>query len=681
MASQGRKELTVAMLALVAGFAGLAAWIGPRIGRNRDAIPDRALVVTPADGRPLPAGAQARLGFARTDTLPGRTEVITASYTHDGKRILAADWTGAANMPGFRLWDAESGKPVAELPTPIRAIFGGSLSPDGTLFAWGGNEGEAVMGVSEVATGNVLWRSKGANYVAFSRDGKHVVGGYYGGPVVAADARTGAARPLTEPNRYAETLAVSSDGTTAVAYTQRSRRDSREIGTTDARIEVWDVATAKLRKVVAAQDWPFGSRVALAISGDGRTVGWSAGKTFTLVDVTSGAVRWSIENPGGNHVWEYAALSPAGDVMFAARTNYDSVPVTALELLDANTGRTLRALDGEAYQFCLGSFSPDGQRLLTFGQSVPFRVWDVSTGKLLPAYDGHRTPVQSLAISHDGGTIASCDRYAVCLWDGANGTLRRHLDLRYASGVSLAADGRTLLVTHDSATQLIDPVSGNRSVLVRYRCYRSAVSPDGTKIAVSRFGNMIEILDRATGKAVQTLIAHDGDMYAMAFSGDGRRLLTAARTRAQGPFVGEFEGHAAPVPDDTVRAWDLADGRELRKWEVKASCAAISPDGRTLFAGCADGRIRRMSVDGGKPLEPLALHAGPVSAVAVSSNGLTASSDGTGIVVWRSFTGTEVKKLSPDHGATSALAFSGDGRRLASTGTDGTILLWSASDW
>lgn len=680
MAAEGRKELTIAVLALAAGLAGLTAWIGPRIGRNRDAT-DLALAFAPTDGRPLPSGASARLGFARGDTLPGRTEVITASYSHDGRHVLAADWTGAANMKGFRLWDAQSGAPVAELPTPIRAVYGGSVSPDGKLFAWGGNEGDAVMGVSEVATGNVLWRSKGANHVAFTRDGKHVIGGYYGGPVVVADARTGAARPLTEPNRYAETFAVSHDGTTVVAYTRRSRPDAREIGPTEARIEVWDVATAKLRKVAAAQDWPFGWRTTLAISADGRTVGWSAGKRFTLADVASGKTLWQIENPGGNHVWEYAALSPSGDVMFAARTNYDSVPVTALELLDVSTGRTLRALDGEAYQFCQGSFSPDGRRLLTFGQSVPFRVWDVATGKLLPAYDGHRTPVQSLAVSHDGGTIASCDRYAVCVWDGTSGALRKRIDLRFATGVDLTADARSLLVTHDSATQLIDLANGNRSVLVRYQCYRSAVSPDGTKVAVSRFGNMIEILDRATGKAVQTLVAHDGDTYAMAFSADGRRLLTAARTRARGPSPREFNGDPAPVPDDTIRVWDLADGRELRKWEQKAVCAAISPDGRTLFAGCDDGRVRRMSVESGKPLEPLALHAGPVSAVAVSGDGLVASADGTSILVWRTFTGVERKRLTPGHGTTSALGFSGDGRRLVSTGADGTLLLWSASNW
>lgn len=52
----------------------------------------------PVDSRPLPTGAVARLGFARGRDLAGRVEIAAATYSTDGKSIITADWTGAANM-------------------------------------------------------------------------------------------------------------------------------------------------------------------------------------------------------------------------------------------------------------------------------------------------------------------------------------------------------------------------------------------------------------------------------------------------------------------------------------------------------------------------------------------------------------------------------------------------------
>ena len=50
--------------------------------------------------------------------------------------------------------------------------------------------------------------------------------------------------------------------------------------------------------------------------------------------------------------------------------------------------------------------------------------------------------------------------------------------------------------------------------------------------------------------------------------------------------------------------------------------------------------------------------------------------DGGEVVVWEQSNGREVRRFTPDHGGTTALAFSGDGRRLCSGGVDGTILVW-----
>ena len=46
------------------------------------------------------------------------------------------------------------------------------------------------------------------------------------------------------------------------------------------------------------------------------------------------------------------------------------------------------------------------------------------------------------------------------------------------------------------------------------------------------------------------------------------------------------------------------------------------------------------------------------------------------MLVWGAATGREVRRFRPDHGGVAALAFTADGRRLASAGADGTVLLW-----
>jgi WD40 repeat protein len=632
------------------------------------------------DPRPLPVGVIARLGVARGDDLPGRREVITAAYSRDGKTIITADWTGAANMEGYRLWDAESGAPIGKVPTPIRVLLGVSLSPDGKRLAWGGNEGVAVMGVSDAATGEVLWRSQGGTQVAITPDGRHMLSKRSGAGVVAAELATGKiVHTFAEAGRFPKSFTLSHDGTTVVILTERLQK--RPYDPTDPRVEVWDVATGRLRKAISTAPYASVTRPALAVNSDGTMVALAADKRLIVMDAETGADRFHLDNPGNNHVWQFVEFAPTGDLLLGIRTNYDSFPRTTFDLFDGKTGRALRTLAGEGQQFSGAVFSPDGRRILTYGQSIPVRLWDTATGNLLPAYNGHRSPVHALAMDDVGDTLVSADpNYSVCNW-GAGG-LRHRFDLPGVSSLGVSGDGQTAIVTvRDSATLLLDVGRGNsQRVLRRYRTYYSAISRDGALAALHTFEDAIEVVDIASGNVLHTLKGHAGNLYALAFSADGRHLLSAARTRPEGPFLGEFEGHAAPIPDDTIRIWDVTTGKEVRRWERAARCAALSADGRVIIAGCEDGHVRRMEVPTGKELDSLAMHEGAIHALAISTEGGLAASAGTdGIALWDVTNGQKRKRVQPDHGTTAALAFSGNGRRLASTGVDGTILVWDTT--
>jgi WD40 repeat protein len=591
-------------------------------------------------------------------------------------------------MHGFLLWDAESGALLGRVPTPRSVPFGLCAALDGKRLAWGGEDGVTVTGVSSPAAPDGLWRWKGGNWVQFTPDGRFFVSSPANGPPTELrDALTGnVVRTLAEPTRYTTSFMLSRDGSAVVTSTERrnsERRNRNKYEPPEPRLEVWDVVTGQLRKVVAQQRERLTLWRTIAISADGTTVAFTTNEQLTVVDVASGSLLWQIQNPKKYHSWSFLDFSPSGDMLLGTRTDYEAVPTTTIDLFDARTGLTLNRLNCGSFDSTRAAFSPNGRQIITFGQNVPVRVWDAATGELLPAYDGHRVAPQMLALNDNGGTIISGDHsYSICMWSGP--ALRHRFDVMHSKSLGLSGDGRTAIVTsRDRVTHLLDLAENTQRVLKRNGSECSAISLDGRWAAVGGF-NGIELIEVAGGEVRRTLTGHTGEPYALAFSADGRRILSVARTRKQDHKIllervsGKYP--PPPIPDNTIRIWDTTTGKELRKWDIAPRCATLSPHGKMVLAGCADGRIRRMKVDTDEELEPLPMHSGAVIAVAVSADRRWVASAGAdGIVLWDPTTGRELRRLAHDHGTPTAIAFSGDGRRLASAGSDGTILIWEVA--
>jgi WD40 repeat protein len=129
--------------------------------------------------------------------------------------------------------------------------------------------------------------------------------------------------------------------------------------------------------------------------------------------------------------------------------------------------------------------------------------------------------------------------------------------------------------------------------------------------------------------------------------------------------------------DHTVRLWDQATGRELRRFVGHTSavmCAAFSPDGKTLVSGGNGGdpgNVRVWDTATGKERLSLKAHDGSVvEAVAVSPDGQTFASGGGGngavtLALWDLATGKELRQLGGKGNGVNAVAFSPDGKVLA----------------
>ena len=181
----------------------------------------------------------------------------------------------------------------------------------------------------------------------------------------------------------------------------------------------------------------------------------------------------------------------------------------------------------------------------------------------------------------------------------------------------------------------------------------------------------MRLWDVHTGAHKQTLKGHAGRVYSLAFSLDGRTLVSTSRSSASWR--------------DEVRLWDAHTGahkQTLTGYTKRVESVALSSDGQTLASASRDGTVWLWDVHTGVHQQTLTGHMWWVYSVVFSPDGQTlasASRDGT-ILLWDAHTGAHKQTLKGHTGRVYSVAFSPDGQTLASASGDGTILLWDIAE-
>jgi WD40 repeat protein len=388
------------------------------------------------------------------------------------------------------------------------------------------------------------------------------------------------------------------------------------------------------------------------------------------------------------------------------------------------------------------AFSCDGRYLAVAGTRFPDNrrgliVWETETVREVARFGLDGEDMQSVALSPDGRLVAAATDInntdgAVRIRDVSAGQVVRnrtwpHFAGQHFAGWTVAASaapgapplGPSLSMAGFFAClswDLVELVGNLPAQGPAAPCDAVAWSADGKLIASGGQDRIVRVWDAATGKQLLALAGHNRTISAVAFSRDGKRLVSASGgIDRQFPLLGTPNPLNLPsdkpdeVPD--VKVWDMTTGQEVRSFRLpgKGPGMALSPDGETVavtFGGDArlnilrsfdlpsrgaqitkawhtdpGGVVRLYRTETGEELAVLKGHTQSPWCVTFSPDGqrvVTSGADST-IKLWDAVSGEEIMTIGRHPGLVTSVTFSPDGLKIVSTSATGDVRIWDAT--
>ena len=585
---------------------------------------------------------------------PVSSGIITASaFSPDGKWLA---WSGYGNT--VTIWNVATGaeerrltwaRPVSDPATKL------AFSPDGQhLVIIAGEE----VNIWDLESDRTVYSAKvgAAEFFTYSPDGKlwaaSVAGAQDNLPskIEIRDATTGQTVRTIPTNWYGVFgMAFTREGLLVASGT--THQDIGEEQGPRGTVQAWEIASGKVVKSSAE----FG--VVGPVSPDGRLMASIVSSApqqagIVITDLATGRVKWTLMDQRGAL---FVSFSPDSEELAATIDNASERGLTVWSLV---TGAKVSYThdvrnENDPRGLTTVAFSPDGKSIA----AAPYpdysaKIWDVASGRELQEFAGQFT-VQALAMSLDGKALVSSSP-AVRVQDPSTGMTIKTLTIDDADMLAFSADGRWLaanpgafpggmgryLEVWDTRTwtpvanvtpprdplrnapvcwfafggsapppqsklgnaQAMEFTADGQTHTVWFSDSPMAVSPDG-KLLVELGSplNQVEVWDTASGQKIQTFEGHRMGVLYLAFSKDGRSLVTIGQDSMPKWVAGAFQG----ITEYGVKVWDVATWKE-RMWIsyplIRPFSALLSPDGQQLAIERSRQLVETVDANNGKSL-------------------------------------------------------------------------------
>ena len=443
----------------------------------------------------------------------------------------------------------------------------------------------------------------------------------------------------------------------------------------------------------------------LAFSGDGKRLayGTDAGNV-SIRDTATGSELRRTEVFSLKGRITAVALSNDGKRLLAGCSD------GTLSLCNTDTGKELYAFVKQSGSIRSVLFTPDGR--LAFSSSAEegpqatgntqLRMWNIESGKAERQFDSPGEPKGNLLLSRDGRRLFCWSGDTLRAWDvtdASKGVTSIHRDNPNvaATQMALSPDGKFIwwVSKHPpEGTKLLEVATGR--TLRTFGTGAGAFLPDSQRV-ICVSGATVTQVDVTTGADLKPVVGHSAPVLGLAFSRDGRYLLSGGngdlilwdlttrepRRVASAPDIVPItffpDGRRALAGGTNFQIWDLESGRSLRSLG-RYSAANLTPDGRQVLYLTSPNNIYNLHLLDVEKGGELRTFKRPQDTAAILAFGVVpgdtrAYSLETGAVrLWDPATAAELRAIGTP--GASLVQFSPDGNRMFTAHDEASVKRW-----
>lgn len=606
-------------------------------------------------------------------------------FSPDGKILAAVG--GSKPTTKLQLWDVPTGKLLKEIATKGNLLTGVAFAQGGDSVVSCSGDGGAELWDVETGTRRIVLSDTTCRAITVSPNGRIVA--VNGQSYASSGKLTTFVQLIQLPEGKVvkkldlwmpESLTFSPDGKTLASGGYETLR-------------VWDVASGHKRYDLKGYN---NSVNGISISADGKLIASADRKTVHVWNLLTGTKIHSIEAETGG-----LAFSPVGSVLYLGINQ--GAKGADRRLIDGLSGATIKTFKGPWLLPDCGTFSPNGELLAISGvmrgvepMSGGIELWNVRTGQLLRQMRNKVITPSSVAFAPQGSVLAISGWNGVKLFDLS--TLQplpiqtpQATSCKFADKLEFTPSGNALIAVLNcgrlyALSQRAQPVTELKT-LTSALVGDFALSPDGSILVASTkcMGNGTSCQtgavawDLSSGKIKWTvpLPGNFTGVSKIAFRPDGKHVAIAN----QQVYLLDAENGASI---SNRRMIYRVEGITI---EQEPQSIVFSKNGH-LAVGLVDGQIieyagredekgiylttRKPGDDHNSSASVNVLRYSPDESILIAGCG-----DGNLLFL----RGENSKKIKAHAGEITSIAFSPNGRLIATAGQDAAVRIWQASDF